>query len=1011
MFHRWIVICITLLLGVGIFLKGFFPMKPSSQHSYRSYTPHKNSKFSKVVLLCIDALREDLIYNNIKNSPGLHHHETHEYNENHIQNHNEYYNHPSHLQYNHHHHMPYTQKLLQGHSSSTTAQGFIATAHPPTVTLPRLKALLSGGIPGFLDIVNNLDAGAMAEDNLLRQLIHHRYTNQDFRLRDESSLSSIAESSSADMNHITSQRVVFYGDETWLKMFPEHETPFLRTDRTTAFFVTDTVEVDNNVTRHLNDEFHRDDWDVLILHYLGLDHVGHVGGVHSKLMPDKLQEMDQVIKKIHQWSCQWEQDHPQYEPVLFVIFSDHGMLDNGNHGGASEKETSSVLLFVSSHFKSLSDIQTVDQVDFAPTLASLLGVPIPAESIGVIIPQILKSFSRDFILKTLEDNADQLIQVSQQFSQFRNANGNNTLASELEKLNQRHSCGFQGNQCNETQWNEYINDYFHFLHDTSRRLSSILTHSDLPSLIVGMTAIFTAFLTSLSSILRMVFIGDSNSILKEVFSFPRRQNTAVLFTPILLSSFLYCSIHYGCFTINSSSSISSSVVCHSIETSSFLSQETLLRCFISVSIAFCFQFSVSDVIKINSTNFSSSWISWFPSNFISKFLLFGQFLHLLSLGASSFIEEEHQTWYFLCITFCMLYFGRWIRDIFANYRNHASSPRPSPLLSETYLPGVLPLAISLILRIGRKWNQAGIKWQGTSDIASLLETLLQDQSGQRIVGIVNLFGYILVIAAFTCIAIYSHRSNQVFGLKIRIGYIVINSLGLILGTVFKFGLISSSKAPQAAYALLATSISGIIIYSYLQKRKFQNLSFVVQGIQFTFVCLSFILHRPCNHFLIVLLYIGALLVQLFLQSSTWNVWDIVLINHWFGQASFYTFGHSISIATIDFSGAYTGLPSFILPLIGLFVIVMVYFGPLLFHFSATLAIRSINNKRYVITSCMLHLFLRSCCMLFVSFVLFINRNHLFVWSVFSPKFLYESAFTLLTAAIGFLYICSYYFFE
>jgi ethanolamine phosphate transferase 2 subunit G len=36
--------------------------------------------------------------------------------------------------------------------------------------------------------------------------------------------------------------------------------------------------VDNNVTRHLDDELANKDWDVLILHYLGLDHIGHLGG-------------------------------------------------------------------------------------------------------------------------------------------------------------------------------------------------------------------------------------------------------------------------------------------------------------------------------------------------------------------------------------------------------------------------------------------------------------------------------------------------------------------------------------------------------------------------------------------------------------------------------------------------------------------------------------------------------------------------------------------------------------
>jgi ethanolaminephosphotransferase len=36
--------------------------------------------------------------------------------------------------------------------------------------------------------------------------------------------------------------------------------------------------VDNNVTRHIDNELMRDDWDAMVLHYLGLDHIGHKSG-------------------------------------------------------------------------------------------------------------------------------------------------------------------------------------------------------------------------------------------------------------------------------------------------------------------------------------------------------------------------------------------------------------------------------------------------------------------------------------------------------------------------------------------------------------------------------------------------------------------------------------------------------------------------------------------------------------------------------------------------------------
>lgn len=53
------------------------------------------------------------------------------------------------------------------------------------------------------------------------------------------------------------------------------------------------------MTRHLDSTLKRDDWEVLILHYLGLDHIGHISGPYSSLIQPKLMEMDDILKKIH----------------------------------------------------------------------------------------------------------------------------------------------------------------------------------------------------------------------------------------------------------------------------------------------------------------------------------------------------------------------------------------------------------------------------------------------------------------------------------------------------------------------------------------------------------------------------------------------------------------------------------------------------------------------------------------------------------------------------------------
>lgn len=44
---------------------------------------------------------------------------------------------------------------------------------------------------------------------------------------------------------------------------------------------------------------------MLILHYLGLDHIGHVEGPYSPKVPIKLQEMDNTAMRIHLELLEW----------------------------------------------------------------------------------------------------------------------------------------------------------------------------------------------------------------------------------------------------------------------------------------------------------------------------------------------------------------------------------------------------------------------------------------------------------------------------------------------------------------------------------------------------------------------------------------------------------------------------------------------------------------------------------------------------------------------------------
>lgn len=248
--------------------------------------------------------------------------------------------------------MPYTQSLL----SKGRAIGYHAKAAPPTVTMPRLKAMVSGAVGGFLDVAFNFNTQALLDDNIIVQFLKVGW------------------------------KIVMHGDDTWLKLFPGL---FSRHDGVSSFFVKDTVQVDQNVSRHLVDELSRTDWNLLILHYLGLDHVGHLGGRNSVLMAPKLREMDEVVKMIDLNSLPTN-NNDQGRTLLLVV-SDHGMTENGNHGGSTFEEADSLALFIGPTDFGTGTPNNANQVDLASTLALLFGVPIPKNNVGMLMPETFKS--------------------------------------------------------------------------------------------------------------------------------------------------------------------------------------------------------------------------------------------------------------------------------------------------------------------------------------------------------------------------------------------------------------------------------------------------------------------------------------------------------------------------------------------------------------------------------------------------------------------------------------------
>uniref|UniRef100_A0A8C8VI66 GPI ethanolamine phosphate transferase 3, catalytic subunit n=1 Tax=Pelusios castaneus TaxID=367368 RepID=A0A8C8VI66_9SAUR len=249
---------------------------------------------------------------------------------------------------------PYENKLgflhhLAG-SQPRHARLYRFRADPPTTTMQRIKGITTGSLPTFIDVGSNFATYAIKEDNLLSQLVQN------------------------------GRRVVFMGDDTWDGLFPQK---FFRSYFFPSFNVKDLHTVDDGILQHLYGTVDGGDWDLLIAHFLGVDHCGHKHGPDHPEMAKKLTQMNEMLRSLV--------DHLGNDTLLLVA-GDHGMTETGDHGGDSEKEVNAALFVYSktplfgAHLP--EEPHTIPQVNLVPTLALLLGVPIPYSSLGEVMAEL-----------------------------------------------------------------------------------------------------------------------------------------------------------------------------------------------------------------------------------------------------------------------------------------------------------------------------------------------------------------------------------------------------------------------------------------------------------------------------------------------------------------------------------------------------------------------------------------------------------------------------------------------
>uniref|UniRef100_A0A8B9G6B3 Phosphatidylinositol glycan anchor biosynthesis class G n=1 Tax=Amazona collaria TaxID=241587 RepID=A0A8B9G6B3_9PSIT len=941
------------VLGVALFLRGFFPVPvrslprreargdlpaepaPPGPGMVSNWTKIPPPLFKKVVIVLIDALRDDFVFG----SKGE--------------------------QF-----MPYTKQVIE----KGTSYSFIAEAKPPTVTMPRIKALMTGSIPGFIDVIVNLNSPALLDDNLIWQA------------------------------KTAGKRIIFYGDDTWVKLFPKH---FVEYDGTTSFFVSDFTEVDDNVTRHLDRVLKREDWDLLILHYLGLDHIGHVTGPNSPLVGAKLREMDNILKKIHISLLSKEEAS---FPNLLVVCGDHGMSETGSHGGSSAGEVHTPLLFISSSFEKRSPLthpELVQQTDLASTLAVGLGLPISRNSVGNLILPVVGGRTMREQLRFVHLNGFQLSRLLQE----------NTPAYEKGKSSHANwiKLYLEGNN-SEILLNlgkKVLKQYLEALKTLSSSLSKQVAQYDMYSMMVGTVIILEVLLLLLLSIPKAL---------------SSRAEFEVPLSPPLFSLLFYlvclmlCAVHVIVCT-------SAESLCYFCSMSWFTAVGVMmlisaLMCGILSAIAKTFDNSRLPVK--NPVLSSSSWSE------IDVLILAGTVGHVLSLGASSFVEEEHQTWYFLINTLCLVLCQELCRNNFllkeydpqhsttvkqnseeaSGYKNIDIPAADNSKLSKTFTSDEFvrgsdkwvslasPWIILICCRLLRSLNQTGVQWAHRPDFGHWL-TSSEHKSELSFLAAVSLLMIFFLV---------QRRCSLVSKIAMALGLLGIYSYRAAIGNVifpWQHGSKDISKGITEA-RFVYIFVLGIVFSGTKDLLKSQVIS-SDSGVKSTglwevysgLVLLAALLFRPHN--LPVLVF--CLLIQTMMTKYIWRplksgAAQITIMHYWFGQAFFYFQGNSNGIATVDVSAGFVGLESYVeIPAIFLTAFAT-YAGPLLWAFHLTNSSVSVTrNSAAVGHGCFCYALMRSLPVAVYIVLVTGLRYHLFIWSVFSPKLLYEGVHVFITAAI------------
>ncbi|KXJ88778.1 hypothetical protein Micbo1qcDRAFT_166219 [Microdochium bolleyi] len=707
------------------------------------------------------------------------------------------------------------------------------------------------------------------------------------------------------MKHKKPGKLVMHGDDTWLKLFPGI---FDRADGTTSFFVSDFTEVDTNVTRHVPEELENDDWNTMVLHYLGLDHIGHKTGPRGPNMVPKQHEMDGIVRQIYEGI----QNKPHLESTLLVLIGDHGMNDAGNHGASSAGETSPALVFVSPKLKTIAK-QTktpadfvedfryysfVEQSDLAPTLAALLGFPIPKNSLGSFITEFLPMWQGNDRMEILLRNGRQIYDIlvatfgvpqaseplSEQFCSTP-ASTAESLACAWRTIQGTADAAYEGSSFDP----DWLNDITKWLNEAQSLMTSMASNYDVPRLTLGSG--ISAAAVALSTI------------------------------SVVLSS-------------------------------------------------------------------TVSFTGLVPYTLIT--LLYG-----IMMFASSYVEEEQHFWY-------------WATSIWFFFLTVKSLARKNGKPTRQTL--ITMGSALLYLRVLRNWNQTGQKFAGEPDIVTIM--LVPHPS----------LLWLLVLSAYALVAWQLYHELR------DVAPVISGSLitGLVTSAVsFKLAF-TREDAPElmtgfastlsnafsgptlvelARAVFMGLGLAAIYpVYILLRRPAGSSPQSAMRTLHMLYTIFAMTQSRATNiPLFIVYSGISTLLVRLDL-----SVMEVATTSLLLQFASFFAMAGNNAISGIDLSSAYNGVSGFDIGAVGVLTFLSNWAAPVWWSFwgvlrlldcrhrgrDTALGAQQQHQQRPLQQYIALQTAFVAASLAFVMAACMALRTHLFIWTVFSPKYLYSMAWSL-----------------